>query len=365
MSLPGSFCFCLSGAILTVSEAQQDSGARWAWSDIARFVKTLLASRFGRRGSFFLSHLITGRCNCSCPTCIWRDNEADELETSVIERLYRGANDGGFVANAIWGGEPLLRQDLGRLCRSSRENGMMTTVITNGLLLPDRAHEIGQEAHCIIVSLDYPESSGHDSFRGMPGLFARAVKGIETLKRMSSPERIVVNCLLHRGNENMMPQMAELARSLGVSLWVCPAKEGILRETGETNKETLASREAEQQAARELLDLKKRGYPINNSRTYLHRYLLNMTPYVCRVPFVYVTVTPEGNVTNCFNHDRPYGNVRTSPFDEIMKNWDHREVTNITKGCWKCNNPDVVDTSYICELRPEPSWNLLKTFLPK
>jgi len=181
-----------------VSEAQQDSGARWAWSDIARFVRTLLASRVGRRGPFFLSHLITGRCNCRCPTCIWRDNEADELETSVIERLYRGANDGGFVANAIWGGEPLLRQDLGRLCRSSRENGMMTTVITNGLLLPDRAHEIGQEAHCIIVSLDYPESSGHDSFRGMPGLFARAVEGIETLKRMSSPEKIVVNCLLHR-----------------------------------------------------------------------------------------------------------------------------------------------------------------------
>ena len=348
-----------------MSEAQQDSGARWAWSDIARFVRTLLASRVGRRGPFFLSHLITGRCNCSCPTCIWRDNEADELETSVIERLYRGANDGGFVANAIWGGEPLLRQDLGRLCRSSRENGMMTTVITNGLLLPDRAHEIGQEAHCIIVSLDYPESSGHDSFRGMPGLFARAVEGIETLKRMSSPEKIVVNCLLHRGNENMMRQMAELARSLGVSLWVCPAKEGMLRETGETNKETLASRESERQAARELLDLKKRGYPINNSRTYLHRYLLNMTPYVCRVPFVYVTVTPEGNVTSCFNHDRPYGNVRTSQFDEIMKNWDRREVTNMAKGCWKCNNPDVVDASYLWQLRPEPSWNLLKTFLPK
>ena len=346
-------------------EVRQDSGARWAWSDIARFIRTLLASRLARRGPFFLSHLIPGRCNCSCPTCIWRDNEADELATSVIERLYRGAKDGGFVANAIWGGEPLLRQDLGRLCRSSRENGMMTTVITNGLLLPDRAHEIGLEAHCIIVSLDYPESSGHDSFRGMPGLFARAVEGIETLKRMNSPERIVINCLLHRGNENMMWQMAELARSLGVSLWVCPAKEGILKETGETNKETLASRESERQAARELLDLKKRGYPINNSRTYLQRYLLNMTPYVCRVPLIYVTVTPEGNVTNCFNYDRPYGNVRTSPFDEIVKKWDRREATNMAKGCWKCNNPDVVDTSYIWGLRPEPSWNLLKAFLPK
>jgi len=299
-----------------------------------------------------------------CPTCLWRDNAADELEASVIERLYRGAREAGFVANSIWGGEPLLRQDLGRLCRSSRENGMMTTVITNGLLLPDRAHEMGREVDCIIVSLDYPESARHDSFRAMPGLFARAAEGIETLKRMNSPKKIVINCLLHRGNENMMGQMADLARSLGVSLWVCPAREGTLKETGETNKEVLASRESERQAARELLDLKKKGYPINNSRTYLQRYLLNMTPYVCRVPFVFVTVTPDGNVTNCFSRDRPYGNVGASPFDEIMKEWDRRQAADITKGCWKCNNPDVVDTSYVWELRPEPSWNILRGFRP-
>jgi MoaA/NifB/PqqE/SkfB family radical SAM enzyme len=90
-----------------------------------------------------------------------------------------------------------------------------------------------------------------------------------------------------------------------------------------------------------------------------------MTPYVCHAPLVSVTVTPEGNVTNCFNYDRPYGNVKTSPFDEIMKKWDRHEAANITKGCWKCNNPDVVDTSYVWELRLEPSWNLLKTFRPK
>jgi len=346
-------------------EKQRASGVRWGWSGIARFTRTLLSSRFSRRGPFFLSHLITGRCNCNCPTCLWRDNEADELETSVIERLYRGAKDAGFVANSIWGGEPLLRQDLGQLCRSSRENGMMTIVITNGLLLPDRAPEIGKEVNCIIVSLDYPESKGHDSFRGMPGLFARAVKGIEILKRMNSPKKIIINCLLHRGNENTMGQMAALARSLGVSIWVCPAKEGTSRETGETNKEVLASRESGQQAARDLLGLKKKGYPINNSRAYLQRYLLNMTPYVCRAPFAFITITPEGNIANCFNYDRPYGNVRASPFDEVMKNWDRREAATITKGCWKCNNPDVVDTSFIWELRLEPSLNLLKAFLPK
>jgi len=346
-------------------EEQQDAGTRLGWNGITRIIRTLLASRIGRRGPFLLSHLVTGRCNCNCPTCIWRDNEADELETGMIERLYRGAKVEGFVLNAIWGGEPLLRQDLGQLCHSSRESGMMTTVITNGFLLPDRAHEIGKEVHSIIVSLDYPESTAHDSFRGLPGLFSRAIEGIEILKRTNSHGKIVINCLLHRGNENKMGQMAELARSLGVSLWVCPAKEGISKETGETNRETLASRESEQQAARQLLDLKKKGYAINNSRTYLQKYLIDMEPYVCRAPLVSVTVTPEGNVINCFNYDKPYGNIRTSPFDEIMKNWDRREAIKVTRGCWKCNNPDVVDTSYIWALSLEPSWNILKAFQPK
>jgi MoaA/NifB/PqqE/SkfB family radical SAM enzyme len=348
-----------------MTEEQVDSPARLGWSQIARIAGTVLASRSRRHGPFLLSHLVTGRCNCKCPTCLWRDNEADELESDVIERLYRGAKQAGFVMNAIWGGEPLLRQDLGRLCRSSRQNGMITTVITNGFLLPDRANEIGKEIHSIIVSLDYPDSEDHDSFRGLPGLFARAIEGIETLKRNNSPRKIAINCLLHRGNENMMGQMADLARSLGVSLWVCPARGGVLKETGQPNRKTLASREAEQQAARDLLDLKNRGYPINNSRTYLRRYLLSMEPYACRAPFVSATVTPEGNVTNCFKRDRPYGNVRTTPFDEIMKNWDRREAAEATEGCWECNNPDIVDTSYIWEIRREPSWNLLKTFWPK
>jgi len=347
-----------------MQEENRHSHARWGWSEIARFIATLLTSRTGRRGPFFLSHLVTGRCNCQCPTCIWRDNEVEELDTPVIEQLYRSAKDAGFVANAIWGGEPLLRQDIGRLCRCSSQSGMMTTVITNGYLLADRAHEIGREVHCIIVSLDYPEAKGHDSFRGLPGLFDRAVQGIETLRRMNSPRRIVINCLLHRGNESVMKAMAELAQSLGVSLWVCPASEGTARDTGQTNKEALASRQSEQEVATELLELKKKGYPINNSRTYLRRYLRDKTPYVCHAPLVFITVTPEGNVTSCFNRDRPYGNVRNSPFAEIMKRWSRREAANMTKGCWKCNNPDVVDTSFVWELRPEPSLNLLRRFLP-
>ncbi len=334
------------------------------WKRTARFFASILGSRLGLRGPIHLSHLVTGRCDCRCPTCIWRDNDAGELETREIEALYRGAGRAGFMANAIWGGEPLLRQDLGQISRTSREAGMITTVITNGYSLPERARELAGEVDCFIVSIDYPEEEAHDAFRGKPGLFRRAVEGIEILKGLGSPEKIIINCLLHRGNESMMTRMADLARSLGVSLYVCPAHEGEVRDTGESNRDAVAARARQKEAASELLRLKK-DHRINNSRSYLERYLLQDRPYTCRAPLVFITVTSEGDVVNCFRGDRPYGNVREVPFDRIMRQWSRREALGATRGCHECSNPNIVDTSYIWRLSPEPLMNAVGMFLTR
>ncbi len=334
------------------------------WRKTAGFFGSIIGSRLGARGPIHLSHLVTGRCDCRCPTCIWKDNELEELQAREIEALYRGAKEAGFVANAIWGGEPLLRQDLDRICRASRQCGMITTVITNGYSLPERARDLAGEVDCFIVSLDYPEAGAHDAFRGRPGLFQRAVEGIEALRRLGSPDKVIINCLLHRGNETRMPEMAELAQSLGVSLYVCPASEGTRRDTGESNQDTIAAEDGQRQAASELLRL-KRDYPINNSRTYLRRYLLQGRSYLCRAPLVFITVTPEGDVVNCFRGSAPYGNVRETDFARIMKQWDRREALGATRGCHRCGNPNIVDTSYIWRLTPEPLLNAVGMFLTR
>ncbi len=286
----------------------------------------------------------------------------EELDTETIESLYRGAGDAGLVANAIWGGEPLLREDLPRLCRTSRDAGLITTVITNGYLLPDRARELSGEIDSLIVSIDYPDSERHDSFRGKKGIFERAVEGIEILRRLRAPQKIIINCLLHRGNEGLMEEMARLAVSLGVSLYVCPAKEGTLLDTGQSNREAIAQRERQREAAAQLLRL-KRNYPINNSRTYLQRYLLEGKPYTCRAPLVFITVTPDGDVTSCFRKNNPYGNIRETDFARIMKGYNRGEALGAAEGCQLCNNPNVVDTSYVWRLSPEPFLNAVRLFL--
>ena len=333
------------------------------WQKTFQFFFRVLKSRVGSGGPLFLSHLVTTRCDCRCPTCLWKDHGSDnEVATEDIVAFYQQAGSTGFIANAIWGGEPLLRDDLEVLCRASREAGMVTSVITNGYYLLERAESLGPEIDSLIVSLDYPDAERHDAFRGRPGLFDRVIKGIEALSLHRRPNKVVINCLLHQGNQGVMPEMAALANSLGVSLFVCPAKAGIQPDTGQSNQDYILDREQEQHVARELLKLKK-NTRINNSRTYLKRYLLKGQKYRCRAPLVFLTITSEGEAVNCLRKHRPYGNIREDSLISMMRHWNRSEILNRTEGCQKCNNPNVVDTSYLWDLYPEPLLNTIQLFL--
>ncbi len=344
--------------------SRRGDGALTSTKKIGRFFSSMAASRLGRRGPIHLSHLVTTRCDCRCPTCIWRDNRAEELNTEEIEALYREAGEAGFVANALWGGEPLLRGDLEDLCHASRGAGMITTVITNGYHLPERAEDLAPAIDSLIVSIDYPDAARHDTFRGKAGIFDRALAGIRAVRGANPSPKVIVNCLLHRGNEGDMGAMAELARSLGASLYVCPAHEGTMPETGTSNRDSLARPEGLREAARELLAL-KRTHRINNSRTYLRRFLLEGEAYNCSAPFVFLTVGAEGDVTNCLRKGNPYGNLRESGLGEILERWDREEVVRGARGCHSCINPNVVDTSYTWGLRPEPLLNALALFFSR
>lgn len=71
-----------------------------------------------------------------------------------------------------------MREDLPRLCRASRDAGMITTVTTNGYLFPDRVRHLSGEMDSLIVSIDYLDRETRlDSFRVREGIFEQAVEG--------------------------------------------------------------------------------------------------------------------------------------------------------------------------------------------
>ena len=132
-------------------------------------VRALVSNRIRGR-PLFLSHLVTTRCNCRCPMCLWRDENLEEMSAAEIGSFYRDSRQQGFIQVGIWGGEPLLREDLGEILYHACRAGLSTVLLTNGYYLEERLEEVTSYLDSIIVSLDY-SGENHDRMRRCPGLF--------------------------------------------------------------------------------------------------------------------------------------------------------------------------------------------------
>jgi len=322
----------------------------------------LLNSRC-RAQPFSLSHLVTRRCNCRCETCLWLDEEcSDELSAEEIKRVYAQARHLGFIATALWGGEPLIRQDLPEIVRSSKSNGFVTTVITNGYYLAERLDELSDYVDCFIVSIDQLGQK-HDRMRRRQNIFQRAIEGIERVKKYPDI-KVIINSVLSKLNKDSVEDLVYLADGLGVSIYLCPIETGLTGRPGfEASKKHLGlTCEQLEDFSKKVIALKRKGYKINNSLTYLKTFIGGKKKYRCHTQKVAVTLDANGNVRNCIAAE-PFGNVRQTSLTNILKSEDVRKARTQSEKCNACVNPDVIDCSYAWELRLESIWSFVKLCL--
>jgi len=214
--------------------------------------------------------------------CLWvRDGGgAAELSAREIDGVYREAADLGFVALAVWGGEPFVRHDLPDILKSARRCHLATTLITNGFFLAKRAEDISPFVDGVIVSIDNLGRE-HDRLRGRSGLFEAALAGIRRLRAIGKT-KVILNVAVSRLNVSAVEPLARLAADLGVGLYLCPIETGEGRPEFDQTKPELGLNEKELDAfCRQTLDLKRQGCPINNSRTYLRTFIGGRKPYRC------------------------------------------------------------------------------------
>ena len=127
-----------------------------------------------------------------------------------------------------------------------------------------------------------------------------------------------------------------------------------------SNRQSILAPQGLKNIALQLLELKKKGLPINNSYRYLQKFLLEKKTYTCRVPMVFLNVLADGSVLNCFTPGRKLGNLREEKLKEILSRQDRRERLLLGNNCQKCTVPDVVETSYVWQLSPEPLLSFLR-----
>ena len=334
----------------------------------ARLVSRLVRARVRGR-PHTLSHLVTARCNGRCLTCLWRDPELTELDTETVKWLYDEAGRAGLAQLVVWGGEPLLRQDLPELLLAARRAGLLITLITNGWLLGERWRELRGRVDALILSLD-DVGAAHDALRGLPGLYERLEAFVAAVSTDPLRPTLLVNTVLSRLNRGALTRVAPVAARWRAGLYFCPMETGLatpeggdsaLAHSGGAQLADLCLPAEELRAAAGTASaLKSAGFPVLASRPYLE--LLARDPelhdFACRAPRARLTVGGDGRVRDCIRGARPLADVRElraagEPLSRVLRLPGYRRMLERSATCTKCNNPDVIELSWLWDFRPE------------
>ncbi len=129
---------------------------------------------------------ITKQCNLRCVHCYaGSDGPVAENELSTEEWMRVLDDLAEFCCPVVLfsGGEPLIHPDIVKLAKHAVSLGMRAVISTNGTLItPEKAKELAEVGLSYIgISLD-GESEIHDEFRGIPGAFDRALKGLRNAR---------------------------------------------------------------------------------------------------------------------------------------------------------------------------------------
>lgn len=300
---------------------------------------------------FIVGHFITYRCMCNCASCLWRDNDCEDVPLADLQRFYAEAREEGFVATAFSGGEPFLRKDLGELVRFiKQEAGMSILVFNTGWHLAKRIDEVLPHIDMMIVSLDSAKPERHDQIRGLPGLFERAVEGVRLVKKNYPDVSLQLNCCVQKGVADEIDDLLDLAAGLGVKISFDVITEYRHGENGPFAETDQGMDLPElREVCASLVAKKRAGAPIVNSEQYFSYFADGKPGYVCHLPKLVMFVDGWGNVEYCLNLDRPLGNIRTTPLKTIMELDRFKQLRVEAEGCSSCNSPTMVDLSKLWE----------------
>lgn len=165
---------------------------------------------------------VTRSCNLACRHCraeAHPEPYPGELDTVEAKALIDTFPQVGNPIIIFTGGDPMLRPDVYELAAYAKERGLRCVMSPNGTLItPEKARRIAEAGiqRCSI-SIDGPDAASHDAFRGMPGAFSAALRGIEDLKRAGVAFQI--NTTVTKSNLEDFKKIFDLCERVGAAAW--------------------------------------------------------------------------------------------------------------------------------------------------
>lgn len=161
---------------------------------------------------------ITHRCPLACPYCsnpVELTRSQAELPAGDWARVFREAADLGVLQVHISGGEPGARRDLAQIVESASAAGLYVNLITSGIgITRQRLEELDSKGvDHVQLSLQGIRPDMADRISGHPGSWDKKMGFAGWVTEIGFP--LTINAVVHRQNMERLPDMIELAETLG------------------------------------------------------------------------------------------------------------------------------------------------------
>ena len=295
-----------------------------------------------------ISWNITIRCPLKCSHCYVDAGDKEiagvlstEEAFSVIDQI-RAI---GTPVVVLSGGEPLLREDVYDIARYGTEKGLRMVMGTSGYLIDHHiAMKLGEAGiRAVAISLDSGEAATHDSFRGLDGVWERAVAAIGHC--CDAGIGVQINMSVMRSAISDVEDVIKLGTSRGVRDYQLffPIPTGRARQIDSRSPDEY------EDLIRQILiryrdsDLTIRPTCAPQFRRIADELCIHNPSWGrgCLAGITYCRIFANGDVTPCPYLPVSAGNVRTTSFSEIWNNSSLfsalRNPDLLTGKCGRCD----------------------------
>ena len=301
--------------------------------------RVLGVSLLKKKYPLILNIRVTNQCNHRCIYCNVPHRRGHQLtENEIFSAIDSVENECVYIN--LYGGEPLVRKDIGKIIDYIREkDSIFLSMSSNGTLVPERIDEI-QKLDLLFLSLDGPPSI-HDKHKG-DGSYDNVMNAISVAREKNVP--VVIMTAISRYNIGEFDHILDKAHDMDFNIVFQPVISGA-----QDNSDAYPPQEEFRRFVSRLIE-KKDPRLSTLSRKALQYYRqwphTNGAKIDCLVERISCFLDADGSLFPCTSLcDINYGNnTRRQPYNSIRDSNLKQAFYNLpTSNCHECWAVDSVE----------------------
>jgi len=169
---------------------------------------------------------LSDSCNLRCQHC-WvtptyvngKPTPGQVIDLGQLKKAVCEGKTLGLSGAKLTGGEPMLHPEFRQIAKMLTEENLSLVMETNGTLIDRELAEFMKNEtniNFIAISLDSPNESHHDAFRGLKGAYRSALNGVKYLVE-AGYNNVQIIMSVHRKNVDEVRELVALAETKGAA----------------------------------------------------------------------------------------------------------------------------------------------------